>query len=129
MHVRFAVGRMEKLWRTRPGRRRTGGRLAVPSLAARLPVVAVAVLAGRVAAQSSSRPQLLIIQAEADLAAETLLIEGQCFVWANDNQAVVTLAGNPLTVWCLAVGAGSQPSRPAPKSLQRRCWLGVGEQP
>lgn len=71
-------------------------------LAALLAAVAFAALAGPAAAQG--RPQLLIVQAEADLAAETLLIRGEYFVWANDDQAKVTLAGNPLTVLSLDVG-------------------------
>ena len=62
--------------------------------------VALAVLAGPAAAQSS-RPQLLIVQAEADLNAETLLIRGQYFLWAGDDSAVVTLVGTPLTVYDL----------------------------
>jgi hypothetical protein len=53
--------------------------------------VALAVLAGPAAAQGS-RPQLLIVQAEADLDAETLLVRGQYFLWAGDDSAVVTLA-------------------------------------
>jgi hypothetical protein len=61
-----------------------------------LAVLAVAVLAGPAAAQT--RPQLVIVRAEADLAAETLLIQGEHFVWANDDQPVVTLASNVLTV-------------------------------
>jgi hypothetical protein len=62
--------------------------------------VATALLAGPAAAQGS-RPQLLIVQAEADLDAETLLIQGQYFVWANDGAPVVTLAGTPLAVLSL----------------------------
>jgi len=49
-------------------------------------------------AQSTSRPQLVVQRAEADLAAETLLIEGQNLLWNNDSEVVVTLAGTPLLV-------------------------------
>jgi hypothetical protein len=70
--------------------------------AALLVAVSLAASAGPAAAQS--RPQLTIVQAEADLAAETLLIQGEYFVWANDDPAAVRLAGNPLTV--LSIDAG-----------------------
>ena len=53
-------------------------------------------LPATVAAQG--RPQLLILRAEADVAAETLLVQGEHFVWANDDAAVVTLAGNTLAI-------------------------------
>src|SRR5687768_573038 len=66
------------------------------SLAALVTAVTWAALAGPVAAQG--RPQLAIARAEADLAAETVLIQGAYFVWTNDDQASVTLAGNPLTI-------------------------------
>lgn len=84
MHVRLEDGKAEDM-----GKR---------ARAALLAVVAAVTLAGSAAAQSSSRPQLLITRADADLAAETLLIEGQHFVWANDDQTAVILAGSPLAV-------------------------------
>ena len=71
-------------------------------LAATLAGVAFAAMAGPAAAQS--RPQLSIVRADADLAAETLLIRGEHFVWANDDEAIVTLAGDPLAV--LTIDAG-----------------------
>lgn len=62
----------------------------------------VAVLGGlfvvTAAAQSGSRPQLLIVSAEASVAADMLVINGQYFVWANDDQTLVTLAGAPLAL-------------------------------
>lgn len=50
------------------------------------------------ATAQSSRPQLLIQHAVADLPNEALFIEGRYFVWANDSDPVVTLAGFPLAV-------------------------------
>jgi hypothetical protein len=55
-------------------------------------------LASVSAAAQSGRPQLLILKAEANVAAEMLVIEGQFFTWANDDQPLVTLAGMPLGV-------------------------------
>jgi len=49
-------------------------------------------------AQSTSRPQLVIERAQADLAAETLLIEGRKLLWGNDSGVVVTLADTPLEI-------------------------------
>jgi hypothetical protein len=49
-------------------------------------------------AQSTNRPQLVVQRAEADLAAETLLITGEKLLWNNDSAIVVTLAGTPLAV-------------------------------
>ena len=57
-----------------------------------------AALSGVAHAQSTSRPQLVVQRAEADLSAETLLIEGDRLLWANDSAVVVTLAGTPLAV-------------------------------
>jgi hypothetical protein len=51
-----------------------------------------------VAHAQSSRPQLVIERAEADLAAGTLLIQGQKLLWNNDSDVVVTLAGMMLQV-------------------------------
>jgi len=70
--------------------------------AALLVAVSLAASAGPAAAQN--RPQLAIVRAEADLAAETLLIHGEYFVWANDDPAAVRLAGNDLAV--LSIDAG-----------------------
>lgn len=53
---------------------------------------------GPLAAQSSTRPQLQILQVETDPGLETLFIQGRHFVWANDLEPSVTLAGYPLTV-------------------------------
>lgn len=58
--------------------------------------VGMAILAAPAIAQNS-RPQLLIVRAEADLSAETLSIQGRYFVWANDDEVVV-MAGTPLGV-------------------------------
>ena len=58
-------------------------------------------MAGSAAAQG--RPQLRIIHAEVDLAAETLLMQGENFIWANDNQPIVTLAGTPLPILSISV--------------------------
>ena len=49
-------------------------------------------------AQSTSRPQLVVQRAEADLSTETLLIEGDRLLWNNDSAVVVTLAGTPLGI-------------------------------
>ena len=49
-------------------------------------------------AESTSRPQLTVETAEADLTAETLLITGKKLVWSNDTDVQVTLAGAPLVV-------------------------------
>ena len=64
--------------------------------AALLVAVSLAASAGPAAAQN--RPQLSIVRAEADLAAETLLIQGEYFVWAKKKAPVVTLAGSPLAI-------------------------------
>ena len=50
------------------------------------------------ASAQSGRPQLLIVGAQADFANHVLLIEGRYFVWANDDQPIVTLAGAPLAL-------------------------------
>src|SRR2546428_7802904 len=55
-------------------------------------------LSGVAHAQSTSRPQLVVQRVEADLSTETLLIEGDRLLWANDSAVVVTLAGTPLAV-------------------------------
>jgi len=49
-------------------------------------------------AQSTSRPQLVVVRAEADLTSETLLIVGQKLLWNNDSEVVVTLSGTPLAI-------------------------------
>ena len=57
----------------------------------------ICLVAMSVSAQGN-RQQLLILSADADLAWETLTIRGEYFVWANDDDVVVTLAGDPLPV-------------------------------
>src|SRR5262245_50148715 len=47
---------------------------------------------------SESRQQLVVERAEADLTAETLLIEGQKLIWNKDIEVLVTLAATPLVV-------------------------------
>jgi collagen triple helix repeat protein len=59
---------------------------------------AAGVLAMTALGHAQSRPQLVVQRAEADLAAETLLIEGQNLLWNNDSGVMVTLAGTPLVV-------------------------------
>ncbi len=49
-------------------------------------------------AAQSGRPQLIVTQAVANLDAQLLVIDGRYFVWANDDQPIVTLAGMPLTI-------------------------------
>jgi Collagen triple helix repeat (20 copies)/IPT/TIG domain len=49
-------------------------------------------------AQGGSRPQLVVQKAEADLTAETLLIEGQNLRRKNEIDLLVTLSGTPLDV-------------------------------
>lgn len=49
-------------------------------------------------AHAQARPQLLIQRADADLAADTLLIHGENLLWTNDASVAVTLAGTPLAV-------------------------------
>jgi hypothetical protein len=49
-------------------------------------------------AQNTSRPQLVVDRAEADLTIEMLFIEGRKLLWTNDSEIVVTLANMPLTV-------------------------------
>ena len=61
-------------------------------------LISAAVMPAVTHAQSTSRPQLVVEKAEADLAAETLLIEGQKLLWNNDSAVLVTLAGTPLAV-------------------------------
>jgi hypothetical protein len=61
-------------------------------------LVALAGLARQGAAQSTSRPQLVILHVDADLAAGSLRVEGRRFVWTSDDAAVVTLAGVELVV-------------------------------
>lgn len=58
------------------------------------------VLAALMAATASAqtRPQLVVLSAEADLQAELLSIHGEYFTWANDGEVVVTLVRSPLTV-------------------------------
>lgn len=75
------------------------GRAAPPWLVSMVLCVASAVAMTAVAhAQSTSRPQLVVQRAEADLTAETLFIEGQKLLWNNDTEVFVTLAGTPLVV-------------------------------
>src|SRR6185503_8149401 len=64
------------------------GRLAPLALAA-------LALAGPAAAHDNN-PQLRVVRAEASLAEEILLIEGQDFVRRHDDDTTVTLAGNRL---------------------------------
>jgi hypothetical protein len=71
---------------------RTRGRIVLVAAAMAL------VVSGPIAGQSGARPQLVILQVEADWANQTLFIEGRHFVWANDSQAAVTLAGHALPV-------------------------------
>lgn len=58
-------------------------------------LVAVLMAASAIA---QSRPQLLIIRAEPDLADELLTIEGEHFVWSNDDDVVVLLGTIALAV-------------------------------
>jgi hypothetical protein len=60
--------------------------------------LAVAGGLSRAHAQTTNRPQLIVQRAEADLSAETLLIEGQKLLWNNDSAVVVTFAGTPLPI-------------------------------
>jgi hypothetical protein len=65
----------------------------------KLAIATVCLLAtSSLAVGQSTRPQLRIVRAQADLASETLVIDGQYFVWATDAASVVTLGGDPLTV-------------------------------
>src|SRR5882762_8711101 len=50
------------------------------------------------AENNTNRPQLVVLSAEADLNAETLLIEGEKLLSNNDDAVVVTLAGTPLGI-------------------------------
>ena len=61
-------------------------------------VAAAVATSGVASAQSTSRPQLVVERAEADLTADTLLIEGRKLLWNNDSAVLVTLAETPLLV-------------------------------
>lgn len=61
-------------------------------------VAALICLADVSSVAQSGRPQLLVTHAVATVDAQLLVIDGQYFVWANDDQPVVTLAGATLTI-------------------------------
>src|SRR5207249_1489623 len=61
-------------------------------------VAAAVAVSGVASAQGTSRPQLVVERAEADLTTDTLLIEGRKLLWNNDSAVVVTLAETPLLV-------------------------------
>ncbi len=65
-------------------------------------VVLLVCVAGVSGSAQSGRPQLLIVQAQANVETHLLVIDGRNFTWANDDQVAVTLAGSPLPVLNLA---------------------------
>lgn len=68
------------------------------NLVARLVLCVASAVSMTGAAHAQGRPQLVVQSAEADLSAETLLIEGQNLLWNNDSAVAVTLAGSPLVI-------------------------------
>lgn len=68
------------------------------SLATRTVLCVASAVAMTAVAHAQGRPQLVVLRAEADLAAETLLIEGQNLLWNNDSAVAVTLADTPLVI-------------------------------
>ena len=91
-------------------------------------VCAASIFAMTALAHAQSRPQLVVQRAEADLTAQTLLIEGQNLLWNNDSDVTVTLAGAPLAVLSAANGhvLAQLPAALAPGTYLLKVSRGTG---